>query len=166
MPPAEPFRTEVVIDAATDAVWNALVDRDSLRLWMNRAEVTSGWEPGAAISIDVVLEGVVRHDRGTVLEAEPGRRLRYSHWSEISRRPDTPATRSIVTFDLEALPTPEVGANRVGTLLRVTQEGLTAGTAAHHGAFFWRVALVALRAVAEGRPVAGIALADEPRGAS
>ena len=155
MPAAEPFVAQVLIDASPDTVWHALVDRDSLRLWMNHAEVSSTWEPGATITFDVVLEREVRHDRGTVLELEPGRRLRYSYWSAISRRPDSPAARSIVTFELE--PEPSTG---LATRLTVTQENLTAGTVARHASFYWHVALEALRSVAEGRPVAGIALLD------
>jgi uncharacterized protein YndB with AHSA1/START domain len=160
MPAAEPFLAQVLIDASPDAVWHVLVDRDALRLWMNHADVTSTWEPGATITFDVVLEREVRHDRGTVLDAEPGHRLRYSYWSEISRRPDTPTARSIVTFELENEPATGP-ANRAPTRLTITQENLTAGAAAHHGSFFWRVALEALRSVAEGRAVAGIALLDE-----
>jgi hypothetical protein len=65
------------------------------------------------------------------------------------------SARSIVTFELE----PET-PNGAATRLAVTQENLTAGTAARHASFYWHVALEALRSVAEGRPVAGIPLID------
>lgn len=135
---------EIAIAAPPEAVWRLLTQPDGPRRWMDGAAVRSDWTVGAPVEIELVLEGVLRRDRGTVLAVEPGRLLRYSHWSEISRRPDTPETRSEVTFELTA--------SDDGTRLRVTQSRLTAAAAGLHARFFWRSALTVLRDEAEGRP--------------
>jgi hypothetical protein len=112
-----------------------------------------GLGAGAAITIDVVLEGQLRRDRGTVEAAERPALLQYSLWSSISRRSDRPEHRSAVTFRLAPI---ESGR----TLLTVVHDGLGAATAAPHAAFFWRAALAVLRGELEGRQAGPLALRD------
>ena len=154
MPATTSFTTEIEIAAPPAAVWSALTQQSGRRRWLNDAEVTSSWTPGAPIAIDVVLEGREWHDRGTVVEAEPGCLLSYSLWSEVSRRSDVPEHRSIVTFRL-------AGLDGGGTLLQLMHARLTAGAAGSHAAFFWPVALRGLRDLVEGRqPALALGLDD------
>jgi uncharacterized protein YndB with AHSA1/START domain len=143
MPRLTAVTAQIDIAAPPTTVWGLLVNPHGPRRWMDGAEVRSTWSVGAPISIDVRLEGVVRHDRGTVLAAEPERLLRYSYGSEISRHQDTPDARSEITFEL--LPRGE------GTTLRLTHGHLTAAAAGPHARLFWTTALEVLRAEAEGR---------------
>jgi uncharacterized protein YndB with AHSA1/START domain len=137
MPRTRSFAHQVEIDAPPADVWRALTDSDLLRRWLGGAEVRSTWRPGDPISFEGVLAGTAYHDRGTVVEAHPGRLLRYDHWSELSRGPDTPEARSLITFELS----PANG----GTRLTMTHERLERGTSEKHARFFWGVALHALK---------------------
>ena len=143
----------IPIAASPAAVWAVLTEPHHLRAWMNGADVRSSWQPGAAIEIDVVLERRPFRDRGTVIESVPGRRLSYSYWSEVSRLPDTPATRSVITFD--------IAATAGGTTLSVRQTNPGRRVAAAHWQFWWPTALATIRDLAEGRePVRPIAIVD------
>jgi hypothetical protein len=73
---------------------------------MNGANVQSDWQVGSPIAFSGELLGKPYQDHGTVLASEPGRRIAYSHWSELSRRPDTPDVRSIVSISIEPWRTP------------------------------------------------------------
>jgi uncharacterized protein YndB with AHSA1/START domain len=136
MPSRSSRSAEIRIAVPPEAVWRALTQPTGVRRWMNRTDVRSSWVVGAPIEIDVLLEGEVRHDRGTVEVVDEPRLLRYSLWSAVSRRPDTPENRSRVTFELS----PE----GEGTRLSVLHDGLI-GAAGPHVAFFWPVALSVLR---------------------
>jgi hypothetical protein len=40
-------------------------------------------------------------ERGTVLAIEREKLLKYSHWTELSRLPDAPENRTVITFSLD-----------------------------------------------------------------
>lgn len=136
------FQKSVEIHAPPLEVWRALVEPALIARWMNRAQVESSWQVGAAMILRVELEGTVYADRGTLEVLEPGRRLAYSHWSAISRLPDTPEARTRIRFELE--PTAQ------GTQLTLIHANLREGTIAKHAGFFWGSALLVLKDVAEG----------------
>jgi len=146
MPQRSTASATITIAVPPEMVWRALTQPSGRRGWLADAEATSAWTPGAPVLIDVVLEGRLRHDRGTVLEALPNERLSYSLWNEVSRRADTPDHRSTVTFTLA---TTEGG----GTRLSIEHAGLSAGAAGPHASFFWPVALARLRDELEDRPL-------------
>ncbi len=139
------------IAAPPDAVWRVLSEPASIGHWMNGAILSSTWQAGAAVEIVWEEGGHVHRDRATVLGLDPGRLLRFSHWSEISRRPDTPAARTTVSLELEP--------RGDGTRLTLTHEGAR-GVAGRHVDYFWRVALHVIRELAEGREPGSIAPAD------
>ncbi|MFN8623571.1 MAG: SRPBCC domain-containing protein [Chloroflexota bacterium] len=142
MPRDHAFETELTIAVPRPTVWTALVQPSGARRWMHGATVTSTWAPGASVAVEVRLEGDVRHDRGTVLDADAPALLRWNTWSAISRRPDTEADRSIITVRLSE---PRAGA----TVLHLRHERLDV-VAWHHVAVFWPVALGLLRDLLEG----------------
>lgn len=145
MPPLDetPRATEssIHIRAHPAAVWATLVEPDRIVRWMAGARVETTWEPGSPIAITVILNGCTYRDRGTVLVFEKERLLRYDQWNAVSRRPDAPENRTVVTHTL--MPDAQ------GTLLHVRHENLTAEASFEHARFFWRGALSAVKAIAE-----------------
>jgi uncharacterized protein YndB with AHSA1/START domain len=88
------------------------------------------------------LLGHQYRDRGTVLAYEPERLLRYNHWSALSRRADTEATRTIVTLTLTS--------HGDATELEITHDNLVGDAAFGHARFFWQGALTDVKQIAEG----------------
>ena len=68
-----------------------------------------------------------------MLAVEREKLLRYSHWSEMSRLPDIPQNRTIITFILDW-----TGEK---TRLTVRHEHFYSEDAYKHANFFWGVAL-------------------------
>jgi uncharacterized protein YndB with AHSA1/START domain len=93
-------KASVTIDATRDAVWRALTDSATVERFMFGAKVASDWREGSPITWRGEWQGRRYEDKGTVLEARPGRRLRYTHFSPLSGLPDVPESYHTVTIEL------------------------------------------------------------------
>ncbi|MFK2854803.1 SRPBCC domain-containing protein [Dyella humi] len=131
----QPIQQSISIAATPENVWRALTEPDMIAAWMLGARVESTWQPGSDIAYTVKMPGLDKlyRDRGTVLVAESGRRLKYSHWSEAAGLPDTPENRSVIMFRLDA--------RTEDTLLTLLHEHLPSYAAYKHAEFFWGYAL-------------------------
>ena len=88
------------IDAPKARVWDALVTPDAIRQYMFGANVESDWTPGSTITWTGEMKGKTYKDKGEILEVEPERALRYSHFSPQSGKPDRPENYHTVTIRL------------------------------------------------------------------
>lgn len=140
-PLVSPVVHSVEIAASPDAVWRALTDPDTLARWMGGARLDRTWELGRDLALTVDLNHKTYEDRVKALALEPGRLLSYSHWTRISRLPDRPENRSVITFVLDS-----VGAR---TRLTVTHESHKGEAVLEHARFFWGVALSVLKRLLE-----------------
>jgi uncharacterized protein YndB with AHSA1/START domain len=133
----------VEIFKSTRDVWRALTEPDQIIQWMGGASVASTWKIGS----DIIFTGKMPNfnktyrDRGTVRAMEREKLLQYSHWSEMSRLPDIPQNRTIITFTLE-------GAGEM-TQLTVRHEHFPSEGAFKHANFFWNFALITLKNLLE-----------------
>lgn len=140
-PLVSPVVHRVEIAASPDAVWRALTDPDLLARWMGGARLERTWELGRDLALTVALNHKTYEDRVTALALEPGRLLTYSHWTRISRLPDRPENRSVITFVLDSVGT--------GTRLTVRHESHNGEAVLEHARFFWGVALNVLKQLLE-----------------
>jgi uncharacterized protein YndB with AHSA1/START domain len=134
----------VEIVASTDQVWRALTEPEIIAQWMAGARVESKWEPGSDITFTGTMPNfnLKYSDRGTVIAAEPGKILQYSHWSQMTRLPDMPQNRTIFTFLLDRIDDK--------TRLTMRHENFHSETEYKHSNFFWGVALHMLKNLLEG----------------
>lgn len=72
-----------------------------------------------------------------MLAIEPEKLLQYSYWSEMSRLPDTPQNRTVLTFVLES-----TGGK---TRLTFRQENFHYEDEYKHANFFWNVVLFMMK---------------------
>lgn len=133
----------VEISAAPSDVWRALTEPEQMTQWMNGAQIESVWEIGS----DIIFTGTMPNfnrkyrDRGTVLAMEREKRLQYSHWSEMSRLPDIPQNRTIITLILDRMDEK--------TLLTVRHGNFNSEAEYKHANFFWNIALHHLKNLLE-----------------
>ena len=133
----------IEIYASTNNVWRALTEPDKIAQWMGGARVESKWEVGGDITFTGEMPNFNKtyRDRGTALAIEREKLLKYSHWTEISRLPDTPENRTVITFNLEW-----TGA---ATRLTVRHERFYSEAAYKHANFFWGFALIDVKNLLE-----------------
>jgi uncharacterized protein YndB with AHSA1/START domain len=133
----------IEILAPTNHVWRALTDPGMIVQWMGGAQVESTWEPGS----DIIFTGTMPNfnkkyrDRGTVLAIEREKFLQYSHWSQMTRLPDLPQNRTVITFILAPM--------QEKTRLTFRQENFHGEVEYKHANFFWGVALYVMKNLLE-----------------
>ena len=95
-------KSSTTIDAPVSRVWDALVTPETIKQYMFGTTVVSDWKEGSPITWKGEYQGKKYEDKGQVLDIEPGRRLRYSHYSPLAGLPDKPENYHHVTIELQA----------------------------------------------------------------
>ncbi len=93
-------KASIVIDAPRSQVWKALIDPDAIRQYMFGTHVVSDWRVGSPITWKGEWQGKAYEDKGVILQSEPERMLRYSHYSPLSGMPDEPESYHTVNVEL------------------------------------------------------------------
>jgi uncharacterized protein YndB with AHSA1/START domain len=96
-------KANVTVEAPIAKVWDGLVNPEVIKTYMAGAKVYSEWEEGSPIVWKGEWKGKPFEDKGTILEIEPQRHLKYSHYSPLSGAPDRPESYHTVTIDLANL---------------------------------------------------------------
>jgi uncharacterized protein YndB with AHSA1/START domain len=93
-------RAAITIDAPAAKVWDALTNPDVIKQYMFGTNVVSDWREGSPIVWQGEWQGRKYKDKGMILKLAPERTIQYSHFSPLSRLPDTPENYHIVTVEL------------------------------------------------------------------
>jgi len=139
------FSKTITINATPEAVWAALTDPSLMRRWMSETpiEVVTEWKVGEPIVVrgDWYKTGFT--NKGIVERFEPGRLLRYTHLSSLSRLTDDAENYTVFEFRLA----PEDAR----TILTVTVSNFPTEAIYRHMVFYWNVAVELLRRFVEAR---------------
>ena len=92
---------ETDIHAPRSKVWRALTDPDQIRKYMFGSKVETDWKPGSRITWKGEYEGKKYEDKGEILEVEPERRLKLTHFSPMSGEEDAPENYHTLVYELE-----------------------------------------------------------------
>lgn len=134
-------RAAASIDAPLKVVWQALVDPEMISQYMFGTKVNSDWKVGSEITWSGEWNGKRYQDKGTILEIEPERRLRYSHFSPLSGEPDIPDNYHTVNIELSG------GAP--ATTVTLTQDNNDSSEEKTHSEENWQSMLDELKKVVE-----------------
>jgi len=131
------------IHAPATRVWSILTEPAWIQQWMTDDEmnISSDWKPGSPIIIRGNLHGIPYENKGIILQWEPGRLFRHTHWSSLSQQPDLPENYATTTFIL----TPAAGS----TTLSFTQVNVQPEVAWRHVNYYWGVALALIKKLSE-----------------
>ena len=130
------------IDAPVSKVWQALVNPEIIKQYLFNTDVISDWKVGSPIIYRGEWEGKPFEDKGKILEMEPERLLKSTHWSPLSGVPNTPENYHTVTYTLS-----EKGD---GTQVTITQDNNASEEEKAHSEKNWQTVLAGMKKLLEG----------------
>jgi uncharacterized protein YndB with AHSA1/START domain len=136
-------KVATTFDAPLPRVWDALVSPDLIRRYMFGTTVVTDWRKGSQVAWKGTWEGKGYEDRGVILELEPLRLIRYSHYSPLSGLPDLPENYHTVTIKLS-----KKGAR---TTLSLSQHNNPTEEAREHSEKNWGTMLSNMKGLLEVR---------------
>jgi uncharacterized protein YndB with AHSA1/START domain len=132
---------KTIIQATAAKVWEAMTDPDKVRQYFFGTNVSSDWKVGKPIIFYGEFNGKAYRDKGSILEVDPGKLLRYDYWSGWSGLEDKPENYSIVTYTLEE----KNGITHVGLI----QQGFANEKAREHAESSWDIVLEQMKSLIE-----------------
>ena len=129
------------INAPLGKVWDALTRPDIIKQYFFGTRTTTSWEKGSPITFDGEWEGKSYHDKGTVLDFQKNKLIKYNYWSSISGIEDKPENYVIVTYELREM------ENDVE--LTITQENIPDEKRKEHSEANWKQVLNDLKKLVE-----------------
>ena len=135
-------KARLTIHAPVSKVWQALVNPEIIKQYLFNTEVISDWNVGSSIIYKGEWEGKPFEDKGEILEIEPERVLKSTHWSPLSGVPDTPENYHRVTYTLV-----EKGDS---TEVTITQDNNASDEEKAHSEKNWQTVLEGMTKLLEG----------------
>ncbi len=124
------LKTAIEIKAPASKVWEALTEPAIVKQYFFGTDLTSDWEQGSPITWEGEWEGNAYKDTGTILEIEPGTRVKYNYWSSMAGTENVPENYVDITYELV-----EAGGS---TTLFITQEKIKTEEAKQHSEQNWQ----------------------------
>jgi len=142
----EVISKSIDIHAPLSIVWDVLTNPDLMKQWMAEPEMELSIKTDWKVGNPIVIKGfhhIKFENKGTVLQVEPHKVLRYNYVSSLSRLPDRPENYIVTEFRLA--PT----ENK--TTLTITLSNFATEAIYHHTDFYWKGTIEILRKFAEGQ---------------
>ena len=124
------LKTAIEIKAPASKVWEALTEPAIVKQYFFGTDLTSDWEQGSPIIWEGEWNGNRYKDTGTILEIEPGIKVKYDYWSSMSGTEDIPENYIDITYELQ-----ETNGK---TTLYITQERIKTEEAKQHSEQNWQ----------------------------
>jgi uncharacterized protein YndB with AHSA1/START domain len=91
----------VLINSDVKRIWNTLTNPAKIQLYLFESNVETDWKVGSPITFTRDWNGTQYQDKGTVLEHEESKLLKFSYWSSQEGYADIPENYSIITYRLD-----------------------------------------------------------------
>jgi len=135
------LKVSLSISAAKSIVWKALVEPEQIKKYFFGTDTKTTWKVGSPITFSGEWEGKPYIDKGTVLQFEPEKMLKYNYWSSFSGTEDVPANYANITYAIE---------EKDGkTMLTITQDGIKSEESRAHSEKNWLMVMNNMKTLVE-----------------
>ena len=129
------------IKASRSKIWDALTNPVMIKKYMFGTDTESNWKVGGPITFTGTWEGKPYVDKGTILQIEKEKILKYNYWSSFSGTEDIPSNYANIVYQLEEQPG--------HVLLTITQDGIKSEEAREHSEKNWKMILNTIKELLE-----------------
>ena len=133
------------IHAPINKVWDALTKPEIIKRYFFDTNTFTDWKVGSPIKFKGEWEGKSYVDKGTILDIEKNKLIKYDYWSSISGIEDKPENYAVITYKLTEKD------DKVN--LTVIQENIPDEKMKEHSEENWRKVLSGLKKLLEGKLV-------------
>jgi uncharacterized protein YndB with AHSA1/START domain len=92
----------IEINADTPTVWKWLTTPALIKQYFFGTETETDWKKGSPIYFRGEWNGTKYEDKGTILDSELGKFVKYNYWSSMSGTPDIPENYATIQYELTA----------------------------------------------------------------
>ena len=135
------LNTSISINAPKSKVWMALIDPEQVKKYLFGTTMKSEWKVGSAITFSGVWEGKPYMDKGTILQIETEKILKYNYWSSFSGTEDKPENYANIVYSLEE--------KNGETVFSILQDGIKTKEARDHSEQNWKMVMNNLKELLE-----------------
>ncbi|MEO8414797.1 MAG: SRPBCC family protein [Ginsengibacter sp.] len=135
----------ISIHASISNIWAALTNPEIIKQYFFGTNTITDWKAGSTIKFKGEWEGKSYEDKGTILDIQKNKLIKYDYWSSMSGIEDKPENYIIVTYQLS-------GADG-NVILTVTQENIPDEKSKSHSEENWNTVLKGLKKVVEEKLV-------------
>ena len=129
------------IDAPKSKVWDALTNPEQIKKYLFGTQTSSDWKVGSPITFKGEWEGKAYEDKGTILQIEEAKILKYNYWSSMSNLKDEPDNYQIITYVLDDRDSK--------TPLSIVQENCASDETREHSESNWKYVLETMKTMLE-----------------
>ena len=129
------------IQASKASVWKALTDPEQIKRYFFGTEAVSDWKVGSSITFSGMWEGKPYMDKGTILQLETEKILKYNYWSSFSGTEDKPENYANIVYSLEE--------KNGKTVFSILQDGIKTKEAHAHSEQNWKMVMNNLKKLLE-----------------
>jgi uncharacterized protein YndB with AHSA1/START domain len=131
----------IQINATKRRVWQALTSAADIKKYLFGTDIITDWKEGSPIRWTGEWQGKTYQDKGTVLNVQPEKLLRYTYLSSMSGKEDRPENYATVTT--------EVTGHDGNVSLTLTQDGNDTEESRKHSEENWQKVLEGIKKVCE-----------------
>ncbi len=139
----KPFTAKVSIEINADSatVWKWLTTPELIKQYFFGTQTETDWKKGSPIFFRGEWEGKKYEDKGTILDIQPGKFVKYNYWSSMSGTADIPENYATITYEV----TPKENA----TVLTIIQDGIKTEESKTHSEQNWNSVMGGMKKMVE-----------------